>query len=266
MDLRELVMNHPALLAAGCFAWIIVLAWVMMLIHRMIMQDVDFLTGTISIGLVFGLGLMSIHAPKPYLQPLSIGLLYSSGIMLPIIRGFYNRREVRNSDVEGVKIGYEGLVLRPNNPTAMIRIARHLYNLNVRGHAMALAENALPNLPRQYFPDEYRMVEQWRQHPPPQEAFAPIACADCSYPNPAGTTHCAHCGARFLLDKVRGKSLPTGFARRVLAGWIAMMLAIGGIPLAASLGGALAVAVIFLITAGAVTILALAFRGGVQSS
>lgn len=233
--LRDLVFNHPEFILAGCLAWFIVAGWVLLLVQRMVMADIDTLTGTIGIFTVIGLGLMSIHAPKPFLQPLSIVMLYLSGILIPIVRGIYNKREKRNTEVEAIRQAYEGFVLRPNNPAAQIRLARHLYTMGVRGHAFVLAENALPGLPRQFFPDEYRMVDQWRQYPIPQEEFEPIACTDCGTKNPAGTTHCMRCGARYLLNRVQGKAMPAGLARRLLAAWIVMVMSLVGIPFATSL-------------------------------
>lgn len=260
--LKDLVFDHPEYILAGCGAWIVVSAWVLTIIHRMIMGDIDVLTGVIALFTVVGLGTMSIHAPQPFLQPLSFVLLYASGILLPIFRGIYLRREAKSVDVEGVEKAYEGFVLRPNNPSAQMRLARHLYNLGVRGHALVLAESAVQQLPRQYFPDEYRLLDQWRQHPPPQSDYDPIPCADCGTRNPAGMIHCSRCGARYLLDRVKGKAVPKTLARRLFAAWIVMLLSLVGIPYAATVGGLGAVAVIAVLLLASFGALFMAFRSG----
>jgi hypothetical protein len=258
--LRDLIANHPAYLFAGCLAWVIVGAWVLTMVHRMIMAEIDIVSGILAIGLFLGLGYMSISPPTPILQPISIGLLVVSGVMIPVLRAVQGQREKRNVDVEGVEKAYEGFVLRPKNPSAQIRLARHLYALGVRGHALVLAEAAIPDLPRKYFPDEHRMVENWRQYPPDKSEFEPIACVECGHPNAPGTIHCAACGSRFLLDRVKGRVVSTVMGRKLLAAWIVMVLAAVGIPIASEVGGIGALILILTITVGAVGALVLAFR------
>ena len=250
--LLDLLKNHPEYLLAGLVAWIIVIAWVMSLIHRMIMNEVDFLSGVIGIGVAMGLGVMSISPTVPILQPISIGALYLSGIFVPLAQIAYNRHEIKDIDIDGVQKAYEGFVLRPNNPASKIRLARHLYTLGVRGHAYVLAESALDDLPRRYFPDEHRMMAQWRQRPPPESEFAPIRCVECGFDNPAGNVHCARCGSRFLLDRVKGRFVSGDFGKKLVAIWILMMLALVGLPVAASLGGLGGLCAIVVIAAMAV--------------
>lgn len=260
--LRDVIFTHPEYLLAGCIAWIVVTAWSLMLIHRMVMGDIDVLSGVIAIFTVIGLGFMAIHPPKPFLQPLSIGMLYLSGLMIPVVKAISSGREKRGFDIDAIKQAYEGFVLRPNNPPAQIRLARHLYNLGVRGHAMVLAEAALPQLPRNYFPDEHRMVEQWRRTPIPQALFEPINCIECGTANAPGTIHCIKCGSRYLLDRARGKSMPKEFARRLLAAWVVSMLSLVGIPLATTLAPGPALAVIIGLIILSVASLVMAFRTG----
>lgn len=258
--LRDLVLQHPEYLFAGVIAWMIVAAWVLTLVQRMITDDVDLISGTIGISLALGLGYMSISPPKPFLQPLSIGILFLSGIMIPILRAAYHKRELRDAEVEGIEKAYEGFVLRPNNPAAQIRMARHLYNLGVRGHAMKLADDALPQLPRQYFPDEHRMMEAWRHHPLAKSEFDPIACVECGTMNPAGMIHCSKCGARYLLHRVQGRVMSKSTGRRVLAGWIVLVLLIVGIPLAAELREPASWIVTIVVALVGTAIVAIAFR------
>ncbi|AIE86706.1 hypothetical protein OP10G_3338 [Fimbriimonas ginsengisoli Gsoil 348] len=258
--LNDLIAKHPELIAMGCLSWVIVVVWVIHVINRMIMLELDIVFGVLAIGVVVGLGFMAIAPPVPVLQPLSIVLLVLSAVMIPITRGIQQQREHRNVDVEGVEKAYEGFVLRPSNPAAQIRLARHLYNLGVRGHALVLAEGALPGLPRRYFPDEYRMVENWRQYPPDKGEFEPIGCVECGHANAAGTIHCAACGARFLLDRVKGRVVSTQMGRKLMVAWIVMILCAVGIALASEIQGPGALVVIFVIAVGAVGTLALAFR------
>ena len=257
---HDLPVDHPAMFFAGCFSWIIVAAWILNMVHRMIMAEVDVILGLPAIGLVLGLGYMSLSPPVPVLQPISIGLLCISGVMIPVMRMVGHQRDKRDVDVEGIEKAYEGFVLRPNNPSAKIRLARHLYTLGIRGHALVLAEDALPNLPRKYFPDEYRMVENWRHYPPPKSDFEPINCVECGHPNPPGNVHCATCGARFLLDRVKGRIVSTETGRKLLVGWFVMALAAIGIPVASEIGGVWGFVLIMAVTVVAAGAIVINFR------
>jgi hypothetical protein len=228
--------SNPVLIAGGCIAWIIVTGWVMTLVQRLIMGEVDPFTGFMGICLALGLGYMSFKPPVPILQPVSIVALYISGTLIPILRAGYRRHELKSVDVEALEKAYEGFIFRPNNAPAQMRLARHLYNLGVRGHAFVLAENAVQHLPRKFFPEEYRLVEQWRQHPPHKSEFEPIACVECGHKNAPGLIHCGQCGARYLLDRVKGKPFSSALGKKLLAGWVLLVLILVGFPVAATLG------------------------------
>src|SRR4051812_23667957 len=90
--LRDLPADNPALLVAGCMAWIIVGAWIMAMVHRMIMAEIDVVSGVIAVGMALGLGYMSISPPVAILQPISIGLLCLSGVMIPVMRTVQGQR------------------------------------------------------------------------------------------------------------------------------------------------------------------------------
>jgi hypothetical protein len=258
--LSDLVFHHPEYLLLGIGAWIIAAVWTLTLFGRMITLEVDTVTGIIGIGLSMGMAYMTVEPAVPILQPISLAGLYLSGVMIPLMKIAYQRQEVKSVDIDGVEKAYEGFVLRPNNPAAKIRLARHLYNLGVRGHAMVLAEEALPDLPRRYFPDEHRMVEGWRRYPPAKSEFEPIACVECAYMNRAGTIHCARCGSRFLLYRVQGRIVSKALGRRLLAAWVVMGLALLGIPFAAGVGGIKGMIATIVISVSAVVTLVIAFR------
>jgi len=261
--LLDLLSRHPEYFFAGLVAWIIAAYWIMMLFGRMVMAEIDFLTGSMGIGIVLGMSYMTVNPAIPILQPISIGGLFLSGIMIPVLRVAYLRREVKDADIEGVEKGYEGLVFRPNNASAKIRIARHLYNLGVRGHAMVIGENTIDELPRKYFPDEYRMIDIWRQHPPAASEFNPIPCVECGQMNEPGQIHCVNCGSRFLLDRVKGKIMSSTLGRKVLGAWIVMLVALLGIPAAAEVGGmaGLLIIALVLLAAGAAVFMVLRTSG-----
>jgi ribosomal protein L40E len=244
----------------ACLLWLVVCVYVICFVQWMIGGDIDVITGILGIGLFVGLGITLMAPPVPELWFLSLISLVGSAVMLPVLRVAFHRRDKRMVEVDGIRLAYEGFVMRPNNPAAMMRMARHLWNMGIRGHAYALAETALPNLPRQYYPDEHRMVAMWRAHPPKSAEFTPIHCVECGAPNPPGTIHCAGCGARYLLHRAQGRVLSSGLGRKLLGAWIVMMIALAGMPLATRLPGTKAAVAVVALMVAAVGALVLAFR------
>lgn len=244
----------------GCFLWLGVVAYCLFLVQWTILGDIDLITGIIGVGLFIGCGVTAFAPPTPELGIASAGVILGSGPMFPIIKFLMHRRDKRDVEVDAIRVAYEGFVFRPDNPSSKIKMARHLWNLGICGHAYKLAESAIPSLPRQYFPDEHRMFQAWQMRPPGPESFHPINCSECGHANVPGNVHCAACGARFLLNRVRGKAISSTFGRRVLGGWLAMVVAILGIPLASRLGGVMAVVIILAMITIAIGAVVLAFR------
>ena len=244
----------------GCILWLLICGYCVFLVQWTIGGDIDLVTGILGIALYMGCGISVFAPPAPGIAPVCAIAVLASGPMFPVIRWAMHRRDKKGVEIEAIKIAYEGFIFRPDNPTAKIKLARHLWNLGIHGHAYRIAESAIPGLPRQYFPDEHRMFGAWQMRPPAASSFDPIACAECGHANHAGNIHCAACGAKFLLLRVQGRSLPSAFGRRLLGGWLAMLLAIVGIPYASKLGGTAAIALIVAIVVAAIGALALAFR------
>jgi hypothetical protein len=244
----------------GCVLWLVVVGYCIFFVQWMIGGDIDVITGILGIGLFMGLGITVFSPPVPIMGTVSAIAIGGSGIMLPILRGVMRHRDKRDAEVEAIKIAYEGFVFRPNNPSAKIKLARHLWNLGVLGHAYALAEAAIPSLPRQFFPDEHRMFATWQMRPPSQSMFSPITCVECGHANVPGNVHCAGCGSRFLLLVVQRKALGSKLGRRLLAAWLTMMVMLLGIPFAASTGGTVAVIVVVAMVVLAIGSLVLALQ------
>lgn len=245
---------------AGCFAWFVVSIYVVAFVQWMIVGEIDVITGILGVGIFMGMGITMMSPPYPELRILSTFGIYSSAVMFPILRWSFKRRDKKALEVEAVRQAYEGFIFRPDNASAKIKLAKHLWGFGLRGHAYVLAEHAMPDLPRQYFPDEHRMFAQWQAHPPSPREFEPLNCIECATPNPPGTVHCLGCGARYLLHRVQGRVLSKGLGRKLLGAWIVMMIAIGGMPLASRLPGTKAVVAVVALMVAAVGALVLAFR------
>lgn len=251
-------MSPVLAVVLGCVGWLVVSGYVLAFVQWMIGGDIDVLTGVIGLGIFIGMGVTMFRPPSPEVHYLCIAGIFGSGLVYPFLRGALHRKDQRATEIEGVRKAYEGFVFRPSNYPAMMKLARHLWNLGIRGHALTLAEAALPHLPAQYFREDHRLVQTWRAHPPAASEFEPIPCVECGEMNPPGVIHCGKCGARFLLHRVEGRSVSRSLGRRLLAVWLVMMMGIILVPMLRFLppAGALAVICGVLALSGVLTILA----------
>lgn len=245
---------------ATCLGWFVILGFVLTFLQWTIMAEIDWITGVMGVFVAIGLGLTMTNPPSKDIQLLCVVALYGSAVMLPIIRWSFGRRDRRDEFVQAVRKAYEGFVFRPDNPSAMLQLAINLWQLGMEGHAMTLGENAIKGLPRQYYMKEHRMVESWRQKPLSASAFEPIDCAECGTSNAPGMVHCGKCGARYLLLRVQGRAVASNLAKRLLAAWLVMMIALLGIPLASRLPTQTGLVVIFSLLAAAIGAIVLALR------
>ncbi len=115
-------------------------------------------------------------------------------------------------------------------------------------------------IPERAATEEFRMLKRWKAAGVPPETNRPIPCVECRTPCQPGWTHCKSCGAPFLLDRVRGRILPHGHARQLMAIWASIVGALLSVSLAASLPPVYALVAISAIVAGAIVFLVVAFR------
>jgi hypothetical protein len=244
----------------GCLVWIPVAIWILGLIQWMVMDEIDVLSGLLGIAAALMLAMAPLlGVPREY-TPLLFMAAVGTIVMFPFVRAGMNRRELASIDIEAMARAYEALAERPNNVAAMFKLARLAYAKGMPAHAIAIAENAVANMPKQHFMEEHRMVAQWKKAMPPGAVARSLACVDCGVPVAPGPVHCPRCGAPFLLDHVGGRIVGRGMGRKLLAAWVAMIALLLGIPMAAALPPAAAVAAILTMLVAAVLVLFLAFR------
>jgi hypothetical protein len=218
----------------GCFTWLAVAVMVVSLINWMIMGEIDVGSGVIGISAAMVLGFLSLNPPEPMLSPILMIAALATLVLAPLTRIMMNRSALSSLEVEAIGRAYEMLATKPDNFGAKIRLARSLYNKGIQAHAIAIAENALSTVPERLFPEEHRMLAQWRNQAHELESPVRIRCIECGVPNFPGTVFCSSCGAPFLLDYAQGKWIKSSTVKRVVAGWAVALMALVGIPVAAS--------------------------------
>lgn len=236
MNLADRFAAHPELAVAGCITWIFVVVWIMAMLHWTIQGDIDPPYGILGIVIGLGLGILSISPPagKDFLTPVAMFAVVGSVALFVPLRTLLNRNELVSIDVDAIERAYEQLEERPNNVGARFKIAKLAYRRGLQGHAIKVAEDALKGMPQDFFTEEHKLVEMWKRQSTDDVSFKPIPCVECSTNNPAGELYCKGCGAKFLLDQAKGKWIGRALARKLIAGWVALLGVFVGIPLTAS--------------------------------
>ncbi len=257
----ERIGMNPESFASGCLVWVPVAVMVISLVNWMIMSDIDVGSGLIGITVSLLIGFFAINPPDPLLPPLFFIAAVAMLVLAPVTRIAVNRSALSALEVEAIGRAYELLAAKPDNFGAKLRLARSLYNKGIRAHALAIADEALADVPERMFPEEHRMLNQWKESEAGHDAQVRIRCFECGIPNYPGTVFCTKCGAPYLLDFAQGRWVKSSTVRRVIAGWLAAMLALVGIPTAAvSLPPVVSIVVILVLVAAGLFMLTSGFR------
>jgi hypothetical protein len=245
---------------AGCLTWIPVAIMVVSLVGWMIGGELDVITGLVGLAAAIGLGFVAMRPLVPIHAPIALFIAIATVVVYPFLRATMRVRELRSFEVDELERAYEFLGQQPGNPLPKFRIARQVFELGMPGHAMKIAEPLMAQLPQNLFHEEHRLFRQWKYNEKLNATMQPISCSECGHRNEAGRTHCFQCGAAHLLNRFRGKILPGGQGKKILAAWTALVLLLLGIPAAGNLPMGAAVMLVIACLGLAGLSLYLAFR------
>lgn len=264
--LRDQLFNNPGSLIAGCAIWIPIGIWVLALVQWAIQGDVDVISALAGIAVGIGLGGTALLARDPYMAPLILVAVLVTMAAFPVVRSSLNKRALAQIDVDAIERAYEVLGQRPGNAAAKFKLAKTIYNKGMPTYALALAEDSLQQMPEAMFAEEHRIVKGWRHYrrtTPPES----LSCLECGVVCQPGFTHCQRCGAKFLLDHARGAWVGKGLARKFVAAWVAIIVALVGIPfVAGTFPPGAAIPVIIGLMAMAIVVLVITFRSSREPS
>ncbi|CAN5576169.1 hypothetical protein BH11ARM2_BH11ARM2_17300 [soil metagenome] len=245
----------------GCLIWLPLCVWMVSLVQWMVSGETDVATGLIGIVVGLAMGAVAVTTPNLALRPFLFLAVLVTIIMYPFLRQAMIGRELKAIDVENMERSYQAIEERPDNAIAKLSLAKRAYALGYLNPAIGIAEEALNQLPKGVFEGDQKMVKRWKEYARRDpRAKVTLACPRCGNVNPPAATHCMKCGSRYLLDRSKVRFGPSVQGRKLLAGWIGMVLAIVGIPMASSLPPMLALVAIFGILAVVGVVLLLAFR------
>lgn len=264
----ERISEHPFVFFGGCLVWVPVSIWVIGLVHWMIQGDIEVLFGLPGVVAGIALGALTLDPPDPALSPVFFALAVLTVILFPMLRSALQTRELAQIDVDALARAYEALSEKPDNVGARLRAARVVADRGLPGHAAEIGAGALKGLAGSHFEGEERQITAWRAQGGYPGASRSIVCAVCGASNPPSDLYCRHCRAPFLLHWAQGRWAVGGLAGKLVAGWIAAVGGIVGIPVAAlSLPPVASLAVILAVVATVLWLLWSAFRptrGGIS--
>lgn len=232
MNLADRIANNPEILIGGCITWAFLLVWIMSLLHWTIQGDIDLPFGIVGIALGLGMGILVISPPPgaEYLTPLVAVVVVSSVALYVPIRSAISKHELISIDMDAIDRAYGQLEERPNNVGARFKIAKLVYARGLHGHAIKVADEALQNMPADFFGEEHKLVEMWKRQSHDTASFRALPCVECGTSNPPGELYCKKCGAKFLLDQAKGRWIGRAMVRKLMAVWIALLGVFIGIP------------------------------------
>jgi ribosomal protein L40E len=205
------------------------------MVHWMIQGDVDFGFGIVSIVVAGLLGAVMLNPPNglTWISPLiAVALAFSVFAFVPL-RQALEGRELVAIELDQLDRAYKQLDERPGNLGARFKIAKLVHRRGFYGHAMAIAEDALKQMPEEFFQEEHKVVATWKRTELEPGDLRGLGCVECGFSNPPGEIYCKRCGSKYLLDQAKGKWIGRTLGRKILASWVALMGVFVGIPITA---------------------------------
>lgn len=218
--LKDQIKANPAAFISGCVAFIPVSIWVISMINWMIMGEVDGIFGSLAICVALILGGFAASPPRPELAPIFLAALLVMICLWPVIRASADARIEHVSKLDEVDRAYERLSMGRRDPGAIFKLAAACYDLGMKGPAIAMAEEVLPQLDKKFFGEQHAMYESWRRERPVHGMFNPTVCPDCGEENGPGLPFCPRCGEPQYLTIAENGWRPNSLTARVIGAWV----------------------------------------------
>lgn len=258
---REQLADSPFGFVAICCVFIPVTIWVFSFMSWTIMGDVEWEWGILGMLGGAGMGLATIYVPDPNYAPLLLLATVGMMVAFPLLRNHMIKRASTELDIERLERAYETARLNPKNESAKLRVAEVLYSRGYVPEACALYEAGLTGLPPHMFASEYQMLRQWQAQIGGRTA-SQVRCPHCRAFTAPNELFCGRCGASVYELYAKSSWLGPNIAKRVIAAWVAGVLALIGIPFTVQLADSypfLAVFLILMEVAAAAAIIVFAF-------
>lgn len=219
---------------ASCLVWPVAALWFYKFLHWSIQGDLDWLVGLPALVSTLLLAASVTWVKHPIYSPFIAMGMFVALVALPFVTRAMNTHAHRSIDrdqlTRAVRVASQSTSKAPR-----MRIATELYQAGHGDWAVALAEQALPEMPAHMFPHEHGMFNAWKQIGHSADRAMPLSCLACGRRNGPEDVVCAGCGHTYLVDHATGGGgSGTVVGRKMIGLWCVAMLLLVGIPSAAA--------------------------------
>lgn len=185
---------------------------------------------------------------------------------MPVLAKISEKIEDKNFQNEQIANCYQQIRMNPQNAMAAYRLAKVLHTKGEVVYAIAIANNALEHMPKQYWRNEHLEFTNW-VNASPSSSITEVLCVACQKTSPASALICQHCLGSIHLDRARkGSLVHNRSAQKIVSVWASIMILVFAIPLAGQFQPLISIPSILVLSAVAMWAIAVAFGLGSQNS
>lgn len=220
--LIERLQANPILTLLGVVCWIPIMIGIISLIHWMVMQEVDALSGMGGVALLLWAGFLAINPPSPLIGYVTIAAVFIGVMFTAPLLQRSKRRAMEALDMEQLETVYDKLRFQPDNHAMRFKCAELLMRRGLHAEAIALADKALQNLPQSSYASEHKVLNKWKMTCGVNWQKA-VRCPYCGVENEPGDLVCWSCRHEYLITLARRGWVPMEIGRRVVTSLILVL-------------------------------------------
>lgn len=218
--------------------------WILAVVHWMIDAVLEPVLGLVAIAIVLALATLVIWGPIPALQgPIIIAILTTIAVA-PFANSQFAKLDLQEVVEDDLARAHDAYFSNPGNAVARFEIARLLYEYGLKGHAIAIADQAALSISddkdavtnrslRDLFGNEIRRLQKWKRETTSPKDFEPLTCPRCKVQNPTLVIACVNCGAQYLLELARRQTVFAKLVAKLVLLWIVVAIVLIIVPLVA---------------------------------
>lgn len=219
---------------ASCLVWPIAVIWFFKFMHWTIQGDLDWTIGLPALVVTILMAGAVTWLRHPIFSPLiAVGMLVAL-VAMPFVNKLMSSQLHKSIDRQ-LMMRSVRVACTSSSKAPMMGIATAMYQAGYGDWAVALADQALEEMPELMFPHEHGMARAWRQMGYTADRATALTCLQCGRRNGPQNVVCSGCTHPYLVDHATGSSgANTTLGRKLIGMWCVVMLLLVGIPSAAA--------------------------------